>query len=352
MVTALVDADPRVRARRRLRRGAPGRPRLPRPRPAAHGVLGSVSASVARHAHCPVVVCRPPASPARPATGVVVGADGTAASRPGPRVRLRQASLRGRPLTVMHCFWDVLARPAAPSGRPRRAGRPRRPAAAAGRVRRRVAPRSTPTSSHPASWPAAWSTSASPTRPPTPGCVVVGRSAAAGWSRFLHASCALAVLERAHTTVAVVPEPDDPSRRGSTDEHTTNAVVVGDRRRRLRRRPASSPSPRPGAPAARCTWSTSCSCRPARPTPASTAARSTSPRPTLDDAMARAEELAGSDVPVTAELVDNGWVVDDLVRRTEGASLLVHAAPRPEPASSGSSRAPWSTASPAAPTRR
>ena len=43
----------------------------------------------------------------------------------------------------------------------------------------------------------------------------------------------------------------------------------------------------------------------------------------LDDATAKAEELAGTDVPVTAELFDNGWVVDDLVRRTEGASLLV-----------------------------
>jgi nucleotide-binding universal stress UspA family protein len=43
---------------------------------------------------------------------------------------------------------------------------------------------------------------------------------------------------------------------------------------------------------------------------------------TLDDATAKAEELAG-DVPVTTELIDNGWVVDDLAHRTEGASLLV-----------------------------
>jgi nucleotide-binding universal stress UspA family protein len=46
-------------------------------------------------------------------------------------------------------------------------------------------------------------------------------------------------------------------------------------------------------------------------------------RGTLDEATAQAERLAGTDVPVTAELIDNGWVVDDLVRRTEGASLLV-----------------------------
>jgi nucleotide-binding universal stress UspA family protein len=41
---------------------------------------------------------------------------------------------------------------------------------------------------------------------PDAGLVVVGRSPASVWSRFLHASCALAVLERAHTAVAVVPE--------------------------------------------------------------------------------------------------------------------------------------------------
>ena len=36
--------------------------------------------------------------------------------------------------------------------------------------------------------------------------IVVGRSDVTGWSRFLYSSCALAVLERARTTVAVVPE--------------------------------------------------------------------------------------------------------------------------------------------------
>jgi nucleotide-binding universal stress UspA family protein len=43
----------------------------------------------------------------------------------------------------------------------------------------------------------------------------------------------------------------------------------------------------------------------------------------LDAALARAAELAGADVTVTGELVGNGWVVDDLARRTRGASLLV-----------------------------
>ncbi len=46
-------------------------------------------------------------------------------------------------------------------------------------------------------------------------------------------------------------------------------------------------------------------------------------RTTLDEALAKAEALAGGDVAVTAELVDHGWIVDDLVRHTDGASLLV-----------------------------
>ena len=45
-------------------------------------------------------------------------------------------------------------------------------------------------------------------------------------------------------------------------------------------------------------------------------------RATLDEAQQKAEELA-ADVPVTAELVDRGTVVDDLVQRTVEASLLV-----------------------------
>ena len=43
----------------------------------------------------------------------------------------------------------------------------------------------------------------------------------------------------------------------------------------------------------------------------------------LEAAQKRSEALAGDDVAVTAELVDSGTVVNDLVRYTEGASLLV-----------------------------
>jgi nucleotide-binding universal stress UspA family protein len=45
--------------------------------------------------------------------------------------------------------------------------------------------------------------------------VVVGRTDARGWARLLSASCALAVLERATTTVAVVPESDLSSRQSA-----------------------------------------------------------------------------------------------------------------------------------------
>lgn len=44
---------------------------------------------------------------------------------------------------------------------------------------------------------------------------------------------------------------------------------------------------------------------------------------TLADALDKAEQLAGLDVPVSAEVIDNGWTVDNLVRGTAGDQLLV-----------------------------
>ena len=74
-------------------------------------LLGSVSTSVARAAACPVVVCRPvhetTANPDGPR--VVVGCDGSSHAGPVLEFAFEQASLRGWPLTVMHCFWDVTA---------------------------------------------------------------------------------------------------------------------------------------------------------------------------------------------------------------------------------------------------
>ncbi len=78
-----------------------------------HGVarskmLGSVSAAVARHAACPVVVSRP-THERFAKSAVVVGADGTPESLPVIEFAFRQASLRGLPLHVVHCYENVSA---------------------------------------------------------------------------------------------------------------------------------------------------------------------------------------------------------------------------------------------------
>ena len=70
-------------------------------------LLGSVSAAVSAHATCPVVICRPDGHPA--GRGVMVGADGTPGSLPVIDFAYRQAALRELPLTVLHCFWDAAA---------------------------------------------------------------------------------------------------------------------------------------------------------------------------------------------------------------------------------------------------
>ena len=73
-------------------------------------VLGSVSAAVSRDAACPVVVCRPERRRAgEPYGGVLVGADGTAESLPVIEFAFQQASLHRLPLTVVHAMWDDLA---------------------------------------------------------------------------------------------------------------------------------------------------------------------------------------------------------------------------------------------------
>jgi nucleotide-binding universal stress UspA family protein len=69
------------------------------------GLLGSVGAHLARHAECPVVVCRP-GNPGLVHDGVAVAADATPGSRPVLEQAFRQASLRALPLTVVHCVSD------------------------------------------------------------------------------------------------------------------------------------------------------------------------------------------------------------------------------------------------------
>ncbi|GAA3646024.1 universal stress protein [Nocardioides ginsengisoli] len=71
-------------------------------------LLGSVSAAVSRLALCPVVVCRPRAED-HVGEGVIVGADGTPESLSVIAFGFDQASRRGLPLTVVHCVWDVVA---------------------------------------------------------------------------------------------------------------------------------------------------------------------------------------------------------------------------------------------------
>lgn len=73
--------------------------------PVASLLLGSVSAAVARHAPCPVVVVRD-AVVARPG-GVVVGVDATPASRAAVEFAFREASLTGRRLIAVHCLFDI-----------------------------------------------------------------------------------------------------------------------------------------------------------------------------------------------------------------------------------------------------
>lgn len=72
--------------------------------PVARLLLGSVSASVSRHARCPVVVTR---TGAPPSTRVVVAVDGRPECRGVVELGFRLASVRGLPLSVVHCFWDV-----------------------------------------------------------------------------------------------------------------------------------------------------------------------------------------------------------------------------------------------------
>lgn len=75
---------------------------------AAGLLLGSVSAAVASHAHCPVAILRPD-SPGVPDGPVVVGADGSPVSEAALGEAFRQASVRGAKLVAVHCWADLAA---------------------------------------------------------------------------------------------------------------------------------------------------------------------------------------------------------------------------------------------------
>jgi len=170
-------------------------------------LLGSVSETVSRLASCPVVVCRPPGQ-GQHNPGVVVGADGTPESLPVIEFAFEQASVLGLPLTVLHCFWDAIA---AAAGFREASGevlsqpdleelrlvlaesvagfQEKYPDVDVtlllrhGLVDGALSPRG--------HW---WD------------LVVVGRQPLTAAARFLHGSITAAVVERAHSTVAVVPE--------------------------------------------------------------------------------------------------------------------------------------------------
>lgn len=169
-------------------------------------LLGSVSAAVSRYARCPVMVCRP--SIGATGGGVVVGADGTPESVPVIEFAFEQSSRRGWPLTVLHSFWDVVAAVARYRGMSKEdlnrdelqqlhvllsesvAGLsekyPDVPVSLQlrhGLVDEALSPRG-------ASW----------------DLVVVGRHPVDSLDRWLSGSIAIAVLERSHATVAVVPQ--------------------------------------------------------------------------------------------------------------------------------------------------
>ena len=72
------------------------------------GLLGSVSSSLVRHAHCPVAVIREhPASPPQPSQGpVVVGIDGSPHSELAIKTAFEEAARRGIDLVALHAWSD------------------------------------------------------------------------------------------------------------------------------------------------------------------------------------------------------------------------------------------------------
>jgi len=75
-------------------------------------LLGSVGLALVRHTHSPVVVHRP-GNRGTVRNGVVVGVETSEESQPVLEFAYREASLRGLPLTVLHCYWDIQAGTAA-----------------------------------------------------------------------------------------------------------------------------------------------------------------------------------------------------------------------------------------------
>lgn len=173
-------------------------------------LLGSVSAAVSKLAVCPVIVCRPRAEGHR-GRGVLVAADGTPESRAVIEFAFEMASMRGLDLTVVHCVWDVVAAVAGERNVSLEAADlgvgddPHRLLAesVAGFAEKYPDVPVTLRVTHGlvddviGGRTAAWD------------LVVVGRHPMDTIGRLVKGSIATAVVERAHTAVAVVPEPAD-----------------------------------------------------------------------------------------------------------------------------------------------
>lgn len=171
--------------------------------PVSSLLLGSVSVAVSRHAACPVVVVRPGAG--GHGGGILVGVDARPSSEAVLDFAFREASLRGLPLTVLHTHVDALALAVGlhTLGDSREVDEAFRvlAEAVAGyaekfpdvEVTRTVRPEQ--------------AERALLTVDPEASLVVVGRRLRAGPIAAAHAGLATMVLERAGTTVAVVPTP-------------------------------------------------------------------------------------------------------------------------------------------------
>lgn len=173
--------------------------------------LGSVSATVCKLAVCPVVVCRPHDED-HVGRGVLVGVDGTPESLSVLGFGFAFASLNDLPLTVVHCVWDVVAavaglRNVSIEDLDLGAGDEAHLLLAesvAGFDEKYPDVPTTLRVTHGLAddvlggRSAAWN------------LVVVGRHPQDTVHRLVTGSVALSVLERAHTTVAVVPEPPEP----------------------------------------------------------------------------------------------------------------------------------------------
>jgi nucleotide-binding universal stress UspA family protein len=168
-------------------------------------LLGSVSASVARHVQSPVVVCRPD-SPGLVRKGVLVGADGTAEGHAVLEFAFQYASMHGLALTVRHTFHDVVA---AVYG-------PELVSATAGLAEEERLLLSESVAGFSEKFPEVWvnlqlgrgfAHEALTVDSENWNLIVVGRHPTDSIGRMFTSTVATAVVERAHTTVAVVPVP-------------------------------------------------------------------------------------------------------------------------------------------------